>query len=162
MVEGADILLLFAQLAAVIAGFSGVVVALDVEPIRKWSRKRRNGLRSLLQVSAVVVVFSIVPLVLGRRLPEPALWTWALLAYGVGHFADVLTYLVHQERETPTEARAGAWTGLAIALSQVAAAALVSPSTAEIIYFGVLTWHLLIAAGSFAYLLYSHDSGRGG
>jgi len=108
-------------------------------------------------VSGVVVLFSVVPLILGRRLPEPELWTWALGAYGVVHVADVLSFLLRQHRDTPAAARAGAWMGLGIALAQLATAALASAPIAEMVYLSVLGWHLAIAAGSFVYLLYEHE-----
>jgi hypothetical protein len=151
------LLALFAQLGAAIAGFSGIIVALDTRSVRNWSAVRREGLRSLLQVSGVVVLFSVVPLILGRRLPEPELWTWALGAYGVVHVGDVLSFLLRQRHDTPAAAKAGAWTGLGIALAQLATAAFASASTSEMVYLGVLGWHLAIAAGSFVYLLYRHD-----
>ena len=141
-----------------IAGFSGIVVALDKAPVPNWPQHRREGLRTLLQVSGVVIVFSIVPLILGRRMPEPDLWTWALAAYGVGHLADVLSFLLRQTHETPASAKLAAKAGLAIALAQIVLAATVPPTTAEMVYLTVLTWHLAISAGSFVYLLYTHDT----
>ena len=140
-----------------IAGFSGIIVALDSRSVKTWSSVRRDGLRSLLQVSGVVVLFSIVPMILGRRIPEPELWTWALGAYGVVHVADVLSFLVRQRSDTPAAAKVGAWMGLGIALAQIATAVFASASIAEMVYLGVLGWHLAIAAGSFVYLLYEHD-----
>ena len=151
--------MLFAQLGAVIAGFSGIIVALDRQPVRTWTRLRRDGLRTLLQVSGVVIIFSIAPLILGRRLPEPHLWSWALGVYGVAHLGDVLSFLLRQARDTPVAAKVGARLGLAIAIAQIGVASVASPGTAEMVYFGVLTWHLAISAGSFVYLLYSHDAG---
>jgi hypothetical protein len=142
----------------VIAGFSGIIVALDRHPVRTWTRQRRDGLRTLLQVSGVVILFSMVPLILGRRLPEPDLWSWALGAYGVAHLADVLSFMLRHARDTPVSAKVGARLGLAIAIAQIGVASIATPGTAEMVYLGVLAWHLAISAGSFVYLLYTHDA----
>ena len=151
-------LTLFAELGAGVAGFSGVVVALDSRPVRRWSQRRREGLRSLLQVSAVIVLFSLLPMILGRRLAEPGLWSWALIAYGMGHLGDVLSFVLRHGPDTPPAVKAGARVGFAVALAQLAAAFLASSETAEMVYLAVLTWHLVVAAGSFAFMLYSHDT----
>lgn len=151
------VLTLFAELGAGIAGFSGVIVALDGRPVPAWSQRRRDGLRSLLQVSAVLVLFSLLPMILGRRLAEPALWSWALKAYGVAHVADVLSFLLRYGPDTPRSVKVGAWIGLVVAVTQLTLAFVVSPGTAEMVYLAVLTWHLVIAAGSFAFMLYSRD-----
>jgi hypothetical protein len=152
------VLTLYAELGAGIAGFSGIVVALDTRPVPQWSQHRRAGLRSLLQVSAVIVLFSLLPMILGRRLAEPGLWTWALMAYGLGHVGDVLSFLLHHDSQTPRAVKMGARFGLAVALTQLVVAFVAPSSTAEMVYLGVLTWHLVVAAGSFAFLLYAHDT----
>ena len=143
-----------------IAGFSGIIVALDPEPVRRWSRERGDGLRTLLQVSGLVIVFSIAPLILGRWFGEPDLWSWALGAYGVAHVADVLSFLVRQTPDTPAAAKIGGRLGLAIAVAQVGTALLASAAAAEAVYLAVLMWHLVISGASFVYLLYTHDTER--
>ena len=158
IVANQQVLTLLVELGVAIAGFSAIVVALDQRPVRRWRRIRRDGLRSLLQVSGVVIVFSLAPLVLGRWFAEPAVWGWLLLAYGVIHVADVLSFLLRHTAETPTSAKAGARVGLMIAVLQVATALLASPEVAEMAYVAVLFWHLAIAAGSFVYLLHTHDT----
>jgi hypothetical protein len=109
-------------------------------------------------VSAVIVLFSLLPMVLGRRIAEPGLWRWALIAYGLGHVGDVLSFLLRHGADTPKRAKLGARVGLGVALSQVTAAFAVSPETAEMVYLAVLMWHLAVAAGSFAFMLFSHDA----
>jgi hypothetical protein len=151
-----QVLTLLVELGVAIAG--AIVVALDQRPVRRWTRIRRDGLRTLLQVSGVVIAFSLAPLVLGRWFAEPGVWGWLLLAYGVIHVLDVLSFLLRHTAETPTGVKAGARIGLVIAVLQVATALLASPEVAEMAYVAVLFWHLAIAAGSFVYLLHTHDT----
>lgn len=158
IIANQQVLTLLVELGVAIAGFSAIVVALDQRPVRRWTRIRRDGLRSLLQVSGVVIAFSLAPLVLGRWFAEPAIWGWLLLAYGMVHVADVLSFLLRHTAETPTEVKAGARFGLLIAVLQVAIALLASPEVAEMVYVAVLFWHLAIAAASFLYLLHTHDT----
>jgi len=158
IVANQQVLTLLVELGVAIAGFSAIVVALDQRPVRRWTRIRRDGLRTLLQVSGVVITFSLAPLVVGRWFAEPAVWGWLLLAYGVIHVSDVLSFLLRHTAETPVEAKAGARIGLGIAVLQVATALLASPEVAEMAYVAVLFWHLAIAAGSFVYLLHTHDT----
>ena len=105
-----------------------------------------------------MIAFSLAPLVLGRWFAEPDVWGWLLLAYGVIHVTDVLSFLLRHTAETPTEVKAGARIGLVIAVLQVATALLASPEVAEMAYVAVLFWHLAIAALSFVYLLHTHDT----
>jgi len=53
--ESNDALVLIAELAVAIAGFSSVVGALDNRAVRTWSPFRRHNLRVLLQVSAPIL-----------------------------------------------------------------------------------------------------------
>ena len=56
--ENNDALVLIAELAVAIAGFSGVIVALESRSVRSWTPLQRRNLRLLLQVSAVAIFFS--------------------------------------------------------------------------------------------------------
>ena len=70
-----DILVLVAELAVAIAGFSSVVVALGRRPVAEWLPGEQRNLRILLQVSAIAILFSLFPLILQRAISTPAIST---------------------------------------------------------------------------------------
>ena len=77
--ESGDILTTIAEIAIAIAGFSSVIVALSPKPISQWSPIERFNFRILLQVAAVTVFFSLIPLVLHRALSFDLAWRVALI-----------------------------------------------------------------------------------
>jgi hypothetical protein len=146
-----DLLALTAQLGVGIAGFSGVVVALESREVRHWDPLRRRSLRILLQLSGMVVLFSIVPLVAYRVVESPGFWNWALGCYGLAHIADAASFVVRQ----PSGARVGpAYVGVAAGIVQLIAAVWGSGAIAEGVYLVSLVWQLGGAAMGFVFLLW--------
>ncbi len=76
-------------------GFSGVVVALTGKTADSFGAVERLNLRILLQVSALAIFFSLVPLVVHRALDAAAAWHFSLLLYGSVHVMDA-GYFVHR------------------------------------------------------------------
>jgi len=150
-VHSNDILVLVAELAVAIAGFSSVVVALGRRPVADWSRGEQRNLRILLQVSGIAILFSLFPLILQRGIDTPAFWNIALLVYGLAHAVDVSTFLF---RPIPGESQIPPIIGFALALLSVVVAALGSRTSAEVTYLCVLVWHLAVAGMGFAILVF--------
>ena len=75
--EAEGILTTLAEVAIAIAGFSGVVVALQNRTV-VWSEMDKLRFSMLLQVSFGGVLFSFVPIVLYLMHPsEPFVWRWS-------------------------------------------------------------------------------------
>ena len=149
--ENNDALVLIAELAVAIAGFSGVIVALESRSVRSWTPLQRRNLRLLLQVSAVAIFFSLLPLLLQRFMAASDFWKWALGFYGLVHVGDVSSFLIRQPTGAPL---APVYAGLAVALTQLSVAAFGSVLMVEAVYLGVLVWHLAIASMGFALLVW--------
>jgi Na+/H+ antiporter NhaA len=146
-----DILVLVAELAVAIAGFSSVVVALARRPVAEWPPGDQRNLRILLQVSGIAIFFSLFPLILQRGIATPSFWNIALAVYGIAHLVDVSTFLfrpVHGESQVPPAI------GFTLSLFSIGVAALGSATMAEVTYLGVLVWHLGVAGMGFAFLLF--------
>jgi hypothetical protein len=152
-----DFLALTAQLAVGIAGFSGVIVALESRDVRGWPARRRRDLRILLQVSGMALLFSLLPLVSYRLVERPVFWNWALGIYGAAHMIDASTFIVRQ----PAGARVRpAYAGLVQGLVQVIVAVWGSRAFAEFWYLLSLVWQLGGAAMGFVFLIWGsreHD-----
>jgi hypothetical protein len=150
-----DFFALTAQLGLGIAGFSGVIVALESRDLRHWDPVRRRSLRILLQLSGMVVAFSLVPLVAYRVADSPEFWKWALGLYGVAHIADAGSFIVYQ----PAGSRvAPAYAGMAVGIGQVIAAIGGSVAMVEVVYLVSLVWQLGGAAMGFVFLLWARGS----
>ena len=75
--EAEGILTTLAEVAIAIAGFSGIVVALQNRTV-DWSETDKLRFSALLQVSFGCVIFSFVPIVLYLMHPsEPFVWRWS-------------------------------------------------------------------------------------
>jgi len=146
-----DILVLIAELAVGIAGFSSVVVALDVRSVSEWSPSQQRNLRILLQVSAHAILFSLFPLILQRAVETPAIWNPALAVQGAVHAVAVSWFLRHP---VAGESQIPPTIGLIIAVASLGVAALASPTFAEVTYLCALVWDLGIAGMSFALLVF--------
>jgi len=155
-VPSQDILVLIAELAVAVAGFSSIVVALDKRSVSEWAPGEQRNLRILLQVSAVAILFSIFPLVLQRALDAPSFWNIALSVYSLVPAADVSTFLF---RPVVGESQLPPIIGLGLALLSLAVAAFGSSTLAEVTYLCVLVWHLGVAAMGFAFLIFRDRSG---
>ena len=157
--ESQDALVLIAELAVAIAGFSSVVVALDNRTVKDWTPFQRHNLRILLQVSALTIFFALFPLILQRAVEGPSLWKWALGVYGVIHTIDVSSFIRRLPKNLPTANRVLPFVGLLIALASVSIAIFAPPLAAEVAYLCSLVWHLGIAAMGFAFLVLGEPAG---
>jgi hypothetical protein len=160
-VESHDTLVLIAEIAVGLAGFSSVVVALDNRAVRDWSVVRRFNLRILLQVSAIAIFFSLFPLIFERVVEPPTSWRWACFAYGTVHLIDVGTFALRLPIDAEFPPRLTSRMGVLIALCQLLVATLGSLQACEVTYLTVLVWHLSVAAMGFALLVYSSDGATG-
>ena len=145
------LLVLTAELAVAIAGFSSVVVAVGSRPVAEWTPGEQRNLRILLQVSGLAILASLLPLILRLGIDTPRLWNVALAVYGVAHVIDVATFLLRPVRG---ESQIPPILGLVIALACIAVAAFGSALAAEIAYLAQLVWHLVIAGMGFAILIF--------
>ena len=153
-----DILVLVAELAVAIAGFSSVVVALGRRPVADWSRGEQRNLRILLQVSGIAILFSLFPLILQRAIDTPVFWNIALSVYGFAHAVDVSTFLF---RPVPGESQIPPAIGFGLALLSIGVAALGSDTFAEVPNENAEIGHLGVAAMGFAVLIFRRPSGAG-
>lgn len=152
--DTSNLLLTISQLAVGLAGFSAIIVTLNPRPIREWGSTDRLNLRLLVQVSFVVLFFSLFPFLLGIVFPPERVWLYGLWVYGVLHLIDVSSFLVGMTPETPMIFRVTAICGVIIALSQLVAAAFGGAIAREVIYAGTLVWHLYVVFMGFVLLLY--------
>lgn len=148
-----DTLVLIAEVAVAIAGFSSVVVALDNRAVKNWTPFQQHNLRVLLQVSALTIFFSIFPLIFQRVIDGPGSWKWALGFYAVIHTIDVSSFIRVLPADLPAANRFLPYIGLALAVVSIFVAWLASPLVAEVLYLCNLVWHLGIAAMGFAFLV---------
>jgi hypothetical protein len=146
-----DVLVLTAELGVAIAGFSGVVVALDSRNVGEWSPLRRRYLRMLLQLSAIAVMAALIPLVVYDVAQGPNFWRWAVAIFGVVHAADVSTFIPNRPKGAPV---APLIAGLTAALLQLVAGLFGSESVAQAAYLGALVWYLGGAGTGFRLLVW--------
>ena len=66
--HSADLMLAIAQIAVALAGFSAIIVALNNRPIREWILMDQVNIRLLIQLSIVVIFFSLIPSLLALSL----------------------------------------------------------------------------------------------
>jgi hypothetical protein len=151
--ESHDALVLIAELAVAIAGFSSIVVALDSRAVRVWSPFRRHNLRVLLQVSALTIFLALFPLIFQRVVADPVGWKWALAVYGAVHAIDISSFIWRIPEDLPTANRVLLFVGLTAAVASLVVAYLGSPLVAEVFYLCSLVGHLSIAAMGFAFLV---------
>ena len=152
--ESPDLLLAIAQIAIGLAGFSAIIVTLNPKPIRDWDATDRLNLRLLIQVSFVVLFFSILPFILAIPLGAEGSWFYGLWIYGLLHTIDVGSFLFGVTRETPIIFRTSAFIGVFVAASQIGVAIFGTPILRETAYVATLVWHLYIIFLAFVLLLY--------
>lgn len=155
-----DLLVVIAELAVAIAGFSSVVVALDSRAVRDWNPARRYNLRVLLQISALAVFFALLALFLERATEGSGFWNWALGAYGIAHLLDAGSFIRRQPADLPMVNRMGPYVGILLALVQCLVAVLAGLRPAEMVYLASLIFHLGGASMGFGMLIFGRsDSG---
>ena len=76
--QSSELLLTVAQIAVGLAGFSAIIVTLNPKPVREWDATDRLNLRVLVQVSFVVLFFSLLPIILVIPFGIEDTWFYAL------------------------------------------------------------------------------------
>jgi hypothetical protein len=139
-----------------VAGFSGVIVALESRGVKAWTPARRRDLRVLLQLSGLALAFSLIPLFAYPQFETASFWNWALGVYGLAHLADVSSFLFRQ----PAGVRRGpVFAGLVVALLQLSVAFVGRGSVPEVAYLASVLWHLGGAGMGFVFLIWGDRSG---
>ncbi len=72
-----DILILFAELAIALAGFAGIVGALDRRKVKQWGFERRLGFSTLLATSFGALFNCIISMILLNAEIRPS-WVWRI------------------------------------------------------------------------------------
>ena len=152
--ETSEVLTTIAEIAIALVGFSAIVVMLNPQPIRDWDDSDRFNFRVLVQLSAIAILFSILPFGTHILLDEELAWQSALLIYGIVHIVDILTFVIRFAKQVPTANRILPIFGMVIAVSQVLVALLAGPQLMELTYLVALVWHLFVAFISFVILVY--------
>jgi len=149
-----DFLLTISELSIAVAGFSAIVVMLNTKPIKEWTDADRLNLRLLLQVSALTIIFSLLPSILSVSLDPDHAWQYSLAIYGAVHMADVSSFLLKMTSGTQTAFKVCGSIGVVVAVLQLLVAWLGTPIAWESMYLVSLVWHLCVTFTAFALLLY--------
>ncbi len=154
----------FAEIGIAIAGFSAIASALRSRVSGSWSENDRLALLSLLETSALVVFFALIPQVLGQIVSsESVLWASSNLVYAAVHS---LHYVVQARRvlshTEPSEAprpvsRSTGWVlflgGILLIAAQIVFAIRGDLEWLRFVYLLVLTWHTCVAGVMFGGLV---------
>lgn len=153
-----DIITTIAEIAIALIGFSAVVVALNPNPIRDWSVSERFNFRILVQLGAIVVVFSILPFGTHQVFDEYLAWKYALLAYGIFHVVDLTTFVFKFPKEATSVNRVMPYFGYVVILAQISVPFFGSIATIKVTYLASLVFHLVVGFIAFVMLIYGmHD-----
>jgi len=157
IVYSIEFLAAVAGISITIAGFSGLVVALTGRSAEKFTPVERLNLRILLQVSALALFFSLLPLILHRAFEPDIAWRISMLLYGCTHVADAGFFIL---KTRGTHARSimqnlAPMIGIIIAGSQLIVGVLAPITIVEVLYMAVLLWHLAIAGMGFVKLVFA-------
>ncbi|MEO1889768.1 MAG: hypothetical protein ABGX33_07615 [Cycloclasticus sp.] len=152
--NSADLMFAIAQIAVALAGFSAIIVALNNKPIREWVLMDQINIRLLIQLSIVVIFFSLIPSLLAISISVSDVWLYSLWAYGLVHFADAAFFLFFKSKRAPTIFRVAAFCGVIVGLAQITIAWLGGDIARESMYVFTLIWHLGVIFMAFILLLY--------
>jgi hypothetical protein len=157
-----DTLTAISGVAIAIAGFSGVVAALPGKSADSFGPLERLNFRILIQVSALALIFSILPLILHRAFDANEAWRISMLLYGLVHLTDA-AYFANKARGANAPSRIQILApiiGLLIAITQIIAGVYATITTVEVLYLFVLLWHVAIAGMGFLKLVFfTRDDG---
>ena len=103
VIDVANALLTFAQVAIGLAGFSAILVALSGKP-HQWTPIDAFRIRNILAFNFQSVFLSLTPFVLAFfSLTEPTVWRVSLLILAIATSGSVLLVLVGVYRLSPSE-----------------------------------------------------------
>jgi hypothetical protein len=97
--EITEVLLTMAQAALVIAGFGGVVITLH-DRSEIWGEWDRIQFRSILDVSGIIIFFSLLPLALQSVLDVATAWRVSIILFAIVHSATIISYRVTVDRQS--------------------------------------------------------------
>ena len=149
-----------AEIAIALIGFSAIVVVLKPNPIRQWSVSEKFNFRVLVQVGAIVVVFSILPFGTNLVFDEYHAWKYALLTYGIFHVVDLTTFVIKFPKDVTSVNRAMPYFGYTVILIQLSVSFLGSIETVKVTYLASLVFHLVVSFIAFVVLVYGVDGRR--
>ena len=147
-----DVLLIFAQAAMVTAGFGGVVVTLR-DHSEHWDEWNRIEFRSILEISGIIIFFSMLPLVLTTIVEPVVIWRMSILLFAVVHGGVIVVYRISVDSGSipPVFNRIHLIAGILI-FSQFLAGIFARIEMIQIAYCAGLAW-LLGIGGWLFYLL---------
>lgn len=154
----------FAEIGIAIAGFSAIAAALSSRTSGPWPDADRLALLSLLETSALVVFFALIPQVLNQIVEdEHALWVGCNLVYVAVHSIHyfigarrVIPLRAAGETVNPLSSAAGGVLflgGLSVIGTQTVLAVLGDPVQLRFVYLVALAWHSCVAGGMFGALI---------
>ena len=151
----------FAEIGIAIAGFSAIAATLRSRVSGPWAEADRLALLSLLETSALVVFFALLPQVLEQIVRnERTLWVGANLAYVAAHsfhyFIGARRLRTGRETINPMRTWGGLILflgGMVVILTQAALAAFGGLDSIRFIYLVSLTWHSCVAGAMFGALI---------
>lgn len=111
----------------------------------------------LLRVSAMTLLFAMVPLILNRSLDLDTTWKLSILMYGATQLLDIV-YFSFKQRKLESRQAIHIYSlivGALIAFYQIIIGLFGSSLIIEVSYLCVLIWHLAIAGMGFANLLFA-------
>lgn len=147
-----------AEIAITLVGFSAIVVVLNPQPFRDWGRVEKLNFRILIQVSAIAIIFSILPFATHTLFEPNRAWNYALLIYGFLHLVDILSFLPKFPKGAPKTNLVLAGAGGLVVLAQLSVGFIGTSKIIQVTYLASLTWHLFVAFIAFINLVYG--SGR--
>ena len=152
--ETSEVIITIAQLAFAVAGLSGVIIALRPQPIKEWTLDDKTSFRIIIQVSLLLVFFSIFPFGMHILFDEDLAWKISLLIYGSVHLLDVISFSIVSLNRKKVRASVMLPPGFVIAFIQIMCGVYGSPEWVEFTYLAVLVWHLFVSIAGFVLLLY--------
>ncbi len=156
IVYSTDTLTAIAGISIAIAGFSGVIVALTGRSVESFGPVERLNFRILLQVSALTLLFSLLPLILHRAFEPVMAWRISMMLYGAAHLVDA-GYFVLRTRSAHAHSQMqnlGPIIGICIAVCQLIIGVIGPIIIVEVMYLFVLIWHLAVAGMGFVKLVF--------
>lgn len=103
VIDIANALLTFAQVAIGLAGFSAILVALSGKP-HQWTPVDAFRIRNILAFSFQSAFLALIPFVLAFfSVPQPAVWQVSLLILAIATLGGVLLVLSGVYRLSPSE-----------------------------------------------------------
>ena len=158
-----DTLQNFAEVSVAIMGFSGIVSTVYIRSEQTWTPRERDHLLSLLQTSAMVIGFSLLPQVLIPQFGEGyVLWVIANSLYLIVHFAHYVTIARKMKRALAANksyaigrrnAYASGVIATALICCQMLAILFGSIDQMHFVYLLILLWHTACAIAMFCALL---------